>query len=158
MRANPGFTLVAILTLALGIGGNTASFSFVSSLLLKPLPFHDLDRLVSVQESSPQKPVEVTPADYMDWRERNGALAELAGYTYQDSSLSEAKCASLEDPPNCSSDQDGLIRCEQEAIDGVYWEAVGILKQIHGAEEPRCRAKAPAPGYLGERNCGAAED
>ena len=67
----PGFTAIAVITLALGIGANTAIFSFINALLLKPLPFPDLDRVVAVWEKVPSRGVErneVTVADYLDWR------------------------------------------------------------------------------------------
>ena len=55
---NPGFTAAAGLTLALGIGANTALFSVVNGVLLRPLPFHDQERLVTLWESSPAQGIE----------------------------------------------------------------------------------------------------
>jgi putative ABC transport system permease protein len=81
LRKNPGFTAVAVLTLALGIGANTAIFSLIHGVLLKPLPYPDPDRLVSLWERSPQRGVEqerVSGPNYLDWREQNSTLADLS--------------------------------------------------------------------------------
>jgi putative ABC transport system permease protein len=78
---SPGFTLVAVLTLALGIGANTAIFSIINGVLLKPLPYPEPDRLVTLWERSPQRGVEqerVSGPNYLDWRAQNTVLADLA--------------------------------------------------------------------------------
>ena len=70
-RARPGFAAVAIVTLALGVGGNTAIFSVVRSLLLEPLPFRDPDRLVMLWEhtaGNPQDTYVVSAPNYLDWQ------------------------------------------------------------------------------------------
>ncbi|HET8698096.1 MAG TPA: ABC transporter permease, partial [Gammaproteobacteria bacterium] len=89
LRRSPGFAAITILILALGIGANTAIFSLVSAVLLKPLPFAEPDRLMLLWEdvSSVGGPTraEVTPADFADWRERNRSfegLAALESRTY----------------------------------------------------------------------------
>src|SRR5262245_47420020 len=78
---NPGFTAVGVLTLALGIGANTAIFSVINGVLLKPLPYPEPDRLVTLWESSPQRGVEqerVSGPNYLDWRAQNTVFSELA--------------------------------------------------------------------------------
>ncbi len=87
---NPGFTLAAVLTLALGIGAATAIFSLVDAILLRPLPFAEQDRLISVWgEIVPrgQHHVEVSLADYAGWRDGNHVLSGLALVTTNDSDV-----------------------------------------------------------------------
>src|SRR4051812_5599716 len=78
---SPGFTLAAVLTLGLGIGAATAIFAMVDAVLLRPLPFHDQDRLVTVWgeiKERDQKFVEVSIQDYADWNGRNRSFSSLA--------------------------------------------------------------------------------
>jgi predicted permease len=82
---NPAFPLVAILTLALGIGANTAIFSVVNNVLLRPLPFPEPDRLVRVWEANPKRGYVknvVNPLNFLDWCQQNrsfGPMAAVAG-------------------------------------------------------------------------------
>ena len=83
LAKNPGFTAVAVLTLALGIGANTAIFSIVQNLLLQPLPYPHPEQLVGIANTYfPQVPKGgLTPGDYFDWREQNTTLSEMGAYT-----------------------------------------------------------------------------
>ena len=79
MMRSPGFTLVALITITLGIGANTAIFSVVNTVLLRPLPYRNPDALAviwekqeNVDQESPSLP------DFMDWRERNQSFEEMA--------------------------------------------------------------------------------
>ena len=85
LAKNPGFTTVAVLTLALGVGANTAIFSFVDQLLLRPLPFPEADRLVSLCYGSTQSSDlyngSVSLPDYVFYRDHSTTLAALAAYS-----------------------------------------------------------------------------
>ena len=90
LRRKPGFTAVAVLTLALGIGGNTAIFSVVNAVLLRPLPYPEAGRLVSVYESLPQGGTgSVSVPNLLDWRAQSDAFTGIAAYQYGDFNLRE---------------------------------------------------------------------
>jgi putative ABC transport system permease protein len=79
LRKNPGFTLVAVLTLTLGIGANSAMFSIVNAVLLRPLPYHDPERLVLLSERWPQFPrLSLSYLNYQDWRDQSHSFAAVA--------------------------------------------------------------------------------
>jgi putative ABC transport system permease protein len=92
LMKNPGFTAVAILTLALGIGANTAIFSIVNSALLKPLPYPESERLVWITEALPP-PMNadiVSGGDYLDWRDQSHSLQQLAAFGSDEFNLTGA--------------------------------------------------------------------
>jgi putative ABC transport system permease protein len=86
----PTFTLIAVVTLALGIGANTAIFSAINALLLKPLPFPELDRVVAIWDKLPSRGVmhnEVTVANYLDWQSQTQSFEQLALYRWWSANL-----------------------------------------------------------------------
>ena len=83
LRKTPGFTAVTIATLALGIGANTALFSVVDSILLKPLPYPESDRLLLVKEKPAQGRMNpVSAANFLDWRDQNRVFEHLTATNY----------------------------------------------------------------------------
>src|SRR5262245_25722853 len=93
LMKHPGFTAVAMITLSLGIGANTAIFSVVNSALLRPLPYKDSDRLFMVWErpkGTPQGRNMPSPANFIDWRDQSGAFEGMAATINQVFNLTEA--------------------------------------------------------------------
>src|SRR5215470_14161628 len=87
LYSNPGFTVVAAIALALGTGANTAVFSVVNAVLLRPLAFREPERLIMLWSSSPKtdrlhEPVSVP--DLLDFRSQNSTLDEIASLAYDD--------------------------------------------------------------------------
>jgi len=85
LRRSPGFAIIVVLILAIGIGATSAIFSLVNAVLLRPLPFPESDRLVWVSQQDHSLPGIAPEAlsypDYFDWRARNHALEGLASYS-----------------------------------------------------------------------------
>src|SRR5262245_31475683 len=75
LRKHPAFATVAVLTLALGIGANTAMFTVVHAVLLRPLAFHDPARLVLVAERNNFNTISVSYQNYLDWRDQSHSFA-----------------------------------------------------------------------------------
>jgi len=88
LAKNPGFSAIAILTLALGVGANTAIFSVVNAVLLRPLPFAEPDRLVQIWHTPPQASFPgmptfaVSPANFLDWRSQSHSFEGMSAYGF----------------------------------------------------------------------------
>ncbi|HEX3253743.1 MAG TPA: ABC transporter permease [Pyrinomonadaceae bacterium] len=79
LRKNPGFTVLSVLMLAVGIGVNTAMFSVINAVLLQPLPFPEADRIVWMNESGPEiKNRQLSYPNFLDWRQRNQVFESMA--------------------------------------------------------------------------------
>lgn len=91
IQKSPGFAVAAILTLALGIGGTTAIFSFVDAVLLKPLPFPDAGRIVNVWEKPPGGDRNgISTLNFLDWKKQNTVFTTMAAQTWGSVTLSDA--------------------------------------------------------------------
>src|SRR5919202_1252959 len=91
---SPGFTLVAIVVLALGIGANTAIFSIVNAMILRPLPYQEPDRLVVIWETNPnlanvylRTHNKASPANFLDWRQQQTVFEDIAAFRWNDYNL-----------------------------------------------------------------------
>lgn len=96
LAREPGFAAVAVLTLALGIGANTAIFSVVDAVLLRPLPYPDADRLVKIWETTPQGVTDnvVSSGNYTDWREQATSFSAVGAHSW----YSGMSLTGVEDP------------------------------------------------------------
>ena len=88
LAKNPGFTIVAVLTLALGIGANAAIFSVVNAVLLRPLAYKDADRLVTILHDGSDP---VAPANYFDWRDRCSSFEAMGAAEYWSPNLTNVE-------------------------------------------------------------------
>ena len=90
LRKSPGFTFIAVLTLALGIGANTAIFSVINSVLLRPLPYPHSEQLVTISDSNPAKNIEqskLAPVKYAELVASQKSFSHIAGYEFENLSL-----------------------------------------------------------------------
>src|SRR5213075_1528086 len=92
LAKHPGFTLVSALTLGLGIGANTAIFSVVNAVLLRPLPYPHSERLINLRESTPTFPSgSVSYPNFLDWRAAQHTFTDLALFRRESYNLSSVK-------------------------------------------------------------------
>jgi putative ABC transport system permease protein len=92
-RSQPSLYAIALTALALGIGANTTIFSVIQTVLIRPLPYKDADRLVNIFEKAPKNGVQryfISPSDYYDWRDRSHTLEAFGGYWRHEVSITGA--------------------------------------------------------------------
>ena len=140
----PGFTVIAVVTLALGIGANAAIFSVVQGVLLSSLDLADPDRLVAVWHQDLQDPDErstVSPGNFRDWREQSGAFEALAAYGYETLTLGSGNRVDVESR-----------RVESLAVTGDFFRVTGV-EAIQGslltAEDDAATATTGSRAVLG---------
>src|SRR5882724_7680958 len=88
----PGFTAAAVIALAVGIGANAGMFSAFNAMLLHPLPFPDIERIVAIYERVPGQGVdrgEASPANYLDWRNQTQSFENVGLYKWWDVNLTD---------------------------------------------------------------------
>src|SRR5260370_5356451 len=129
LRKSPGFTAIAVITLALGIGANTAIFSVVNGALLRPLPFREPNRLVHVWHVPPEtscpgmRTCAVSAANYLDWQSQNQVFENMAIYTYHGFTLTGS-----EKPE----------QVDASAVSSSFFETLGVqpmLGRVFSAQE-----------------------
>jgi hypothetical protein len=122
LMKNPGVSTIAVLTLALGIGANTAIFSVVSAVLLNPLPYKEPDRLVSLWENVPTHGKwRAAPANFLDWKKQNTVFEDVVAF-----GGSTATLTGDGDPEQISG----------TAVTPGYFEVVGVQPALGRAFQP----------------------
>jgi predicted permease len=118
LARRPGFAAVAVLTLAVGIGANSAVFSVARGVLLRPLPFRDPDRLVLVYERNlPRNRARnvVNPGNYLDWRDRNPSFEGIAAFSASGATLDGAS---------------GPVRVDAGSVSANFFTVLGVAPTL----------------------------
>ena len=140
LRKSPGFTLVAVITLALGIGANTAIFSVIYAVLLRPLPYPNGERLMIITETDANQPqISVSFPDYLDWKKENTKFEEIG--------LSRRESYNLSGLPDRAPEQvSGAL------VSANFFKAIGLSPQLGRVfTEEEDRLGGPALAVISDR-------
>ena len=131
LAKNPGFTAVAVVALALGVGANTAIFSVVNAVLLRPLQYPHAERVVAIQELNEKgSRVQVTPANFLDWRAQNTVFEHLAAIYARTANLAAG---------------DEAERIDLAMTSANFFEVFGVRPQLGRFFVPEEEAAGHAP-------------
>src|SRR5690349_2773048 len=135
-----GFTIIAVLTLSLGIGANTAIFSVINAVLLAPLPYPDAGRIMTLAEAAPGAPsVSIAFPDYLDWRRDNTVFESLA--------ISRADSRNLSGIPGRSPE-----RVATANVTASFFKVIGLAPALGRAfSEEEDQVGGPALAVIIER-------
>jgi predicted permease len=123
LSRTPGFTIAAVLTLSVGIGATTAIYSVVDTVLLRPLPFTDADRLVRIVENERPRTMQVTNyQEFLEWRSRTTTLSGLAASTFN--------------PQVMMSTRDGTVRLAGGMVSSNYFDLLGTRAMLGRVLQP----------------------
>ena len=130
LRKSPGFTLTAVLSLALGIGANTAIFSLVNVFLLRPLPFEEPDRLVGLFERNvmgEEQRMSVAPGNFLDWQQQSSSFEHITAHTMRTVTVTR-------DSPGADAERVGMCVCS-----GNVFSTLRVIARRSAARSPRRR-------------------
>jgi putative ABC transport system permease protein len=137
---SPGFTFVAVVTLALGIGANTAIFSVINAVLLRPLPYPEANRIVYLTEADSVQPsISINWLDYLDWRKSNTVFEHLA--------VSRRESFNLSDLPGREAE-----RVSGAVVTANFFSVIGLKPQLGRVfSEAEDRRGGPALAVISDR-------
>src|SRR5262245_4858639 len=152
LRKSPGFTAIAIITLALGVGANTAIFSVINAVLLRPMPYPEPDRLVLIRERTNLfDSGSVSLPNYLDWRASQRGFTDVALFRRDDGNLSGATS-------DVEAERVGLARVTYN-----FLSLLGVPPKLgrdfrESDDVPHCKKVALISDELWKRRFGASHD
>ena len=145
LRKRPGFTAVAVITLALGIGANTTVFNSVNAMLLRPFPFPHLDRIVTIWETVPKQSDQLSPApaNFRDWSEQSTQFSQMAAVRGWDANLTGGNVAEHVEGTQVSAEFFPLLGMSPEVGRNIGSRGFSGGSCARGRGKPRILATTP---------------